>query len=791
MASYATLKATIQQNIKQNGANGITGNLLQQQLLAMINSLGAGYQYMGVATPSTNPGTPDQKVFYIAATPGIYTNFDGFSVPFGQMRIFKYDTQWTMDNLLMVPPGGMFSCRTGGSSAEKIVDTASNVVMNQYTHGVLFIVNFSNGNAVSSGVTLNFGGVVRTLNINGQPVSAVNTWAAGDTFIVYGTPSGSTWNAFSLQAEAKLKDYMLELFIIRKVLENKLFGFNGTFATLHSSTTANTNYVYYIVPAINPDYKKIAYHNGVEWILTNYTTDDAKIFVRLLNDKYDALRPCSSSQVATEAVRRFGGALSLDLFEKRELNIISTGQWSNINNTHIAVYCKGIAKIRLVGGGVRETYYSFVKSYILPVYGDAADICANTDNRYTLGANSTIDVNIPADCAWLIMTTKLAAGDSAPSEIYVYGETTPGAIDDNTTSLTKTWSSQKISDEIGNAVADNYDLDSLVRTGLAQVVKYNKASLLLNVAFVTDTHANKDTHPDSVGSFDASPSIRAMREIGVSKTMDMLVHCGDIITTSDATSYDLNALLEDVLAHLNKFKSIDNLVFVKGNHDNGHQKEVGQDNGNISNDQFKMLYQQGPAYNGAVFGSENGAAYFYKDFDDKKIRVIVLDSWYDWAMADNSDYMSFGAAQENWLYTEALNMSDKSGWSVIVFSHYFGYSQLTIEQNPLSENVTNIFRAFQDKGTTYGGYTFSPTMNVLLVGVIMGHQHSDAYNNTMGFNTIRVTRGYATDEEIGTNNAVCVDVFTVDTTNHILYETRIGRGASRSYSYGANPQQLT
>ena len=92
MANYAILKAAIAAAIKQNGNNEITGNLLQQHLLAMINSLGAGYQYMGIATPSTNPGTPDQNVFYIAIKRGTYTNFD--SVIVENVSILAYNGTW-------------------------------------------------------------------------------------------------------------------------------------------------------------------------------------------------------------------------------------------------------------------------------------------------------------------------------------------------------------------------------------------------------------------------------------------------------------------------------------------------------------------------------------------------------------------------------------------------------------------------------------------------------------------------------------------------------------------------
>lgn len=97
MANYESLKAAIQDVVKTNGNNEITGALLQQSLLAMINSLGDGYQYMGIATPTTNPGTPDQKVFYIAAAAGTYSNFNSVVVANNEFAILKYNTSWTKE----------------------------------------------------------------------------------------------------------------------------------------------------------------------------------------------------------------------------------------------------------------------------------------------------------------------------------------------------------------------------------------------------------------------------------------------------------------------------------------------------------------------------------------------------------------------------------------------------------------------------------------------------------------------------------------------------------------------
>lgn len=107
MANYATLKAAIQNVVKTNGNNEITGASLQQTLLTMVNSLGAGYQYMGVTTPTTNPGTPDQNVFYIAATAGTYANFGGLVLADGEIAILKYNGVWSKDS-------------TGTASLEKV-----------------------------------------------------------------------------------------------------------------------------------------------------------------------------------------------------------------------------------------------------------------------------------------------------------------------------------------------------------------------------------------------------------------------------------------------------------------------------------------------------------------------------------------------------------------------------------------------------------------------------------------------------------------------------------------------
>ena len=94
MSNYNNLKTTIDANIKQNGNQEITGQILNSVLNQMVNILGTGYQFAGVATIATNPGTPDAKVFYIANGKGTYEKFGGINVTEDDVVVLYWDTTW-------------------------------------------------------------------------------------------------------------------------------------------------------------------------------------------------------------------------------------------------------------------------------------------------------------------------------------------------------------------------------------------------------------------------------------------------------------------------------------------------------------------------------------------------------------------------------------------------------------------------------------------------------------------------------------------------------------------------
>lgn len=80
MANWEVLKQAISSVIKANNNEEITGSVLQQVLINMVNSLREYMEFAGMATPDTNPGAPDGPVFYIASKSGEYSNFGGIII---------------------------------------------------------------------------------------------------------------------------------------------------------------------------------------------------------------------------------------------------------------------------------------------------------------------------------------------------------------------------------------------------------------------------------------------------------------------------------------------------------------------------------------------------------------------------------------------------------------------------------------------------------------------------------------------------------------------------------------
>lgn len=94
MANWSDLKAAVASIVKTNGNKEITGQLLQNVLNNIISNVGLNSSFAGIATPETNPGTPDGNVFYLSTTAGTYSNFNGIVINSGEAVILEWKGSW-------------------------------------------------------------------------------------------------------------------------------------------------------------------------------------------------------------------------------------------------------------------------------------------------------------------------------------------------------------------------------------------------------------------------------------------------------------------------------------------------------------------------------------------------------------------------------------------------------------------------------------------------------------------------------------------------------------------------
>lgn len=109
MANYSELHQTINDNIKPNGNQQITGQVLQNVLNAIVDSLAEGYLFAGVATADGNPGSLDQNAWWLAG-PGTYENYGNITVAEGKLAALMWDGEWSSST---VDVGGVIKAGTG------------------------------------------------------------------------------------------------------------------------------------------------------------------------------------------------------------------------------------------------------------------------------------------------------------------------------------------------------------------------------------------------------------------------------------------------------------------------------------------------------------------------------------------------------------------------------------------------------------------------------------------------------------------------------------------------------
>jgi len=106
MGYWKDLKDNIAAVIHNNGAREISGDILKLTLNNITDIVGGNFQFVSIATPGLNPGTPQAKVYYQAFQKALYPNFGGLTVT-GDIAFFLWNgIAWDMKQVFLTTGGG-------------------------------------------------------------------------------------------------------------------------------------------------------------------------------------------------------------------------------------------------------------------------------------------------------------------------------------------------------------------------------------------------------------------------------------------------------------------------------------------------------------------------------------------------------------------------------------------------------------------------------------------------------------------------------------------------------------
>lgn len=288
-----------------------------------------------------------------------------------------------------------------------------------------------------------------------------------------------------------------------------------------------------------------------------------------------------------------------------------------------------------------------------------------------------------------------------------------------------------------------------VSSARERVLGYNIVDKFVNFAYITDIHASGKRELDRHVGQCMDDFVSLCNE----RWCDFAAFGGDMFSAYEATRAEA---IELMAIPLSWFSRITIPVFMtKGNHD--RNAKLSQEE-TLTNTQYHMLCEQNLGCADVHFNPEDPYGnYYYVDYAQEKVRVIVLN-YFDAAMMQK---MGYHDRQLSWLEQSAFGTIGE-GWTVVMFSHAYSASD---------EGFWNLIDAVNASG------------KCTIAALIHGHTHKDLHATLHGINVVGVAAGFCSGSQLGTPDQDCFSVFTVDTSDRILRETRIGRGENREFRF--------
>lgn len=337
---------------------------------------------------------------------------------------------------------------------------------------------------------------------------------------------------------------------------------------------------------------------------------------------------------------------------------------------------------------------------------------------------------------------------------------------------------------------------------------------LFNFGFGTDYHYDSETTfvsfpesnttPENAMRYYASGLRKSLNLLSLSNKLDAVIFNGDNVDQPNIS--DVNVERKTMLKQHNDFATtafsgaLCPVFLLKGNHDCNYNLSDRSLTNVLLDSDFAIVYQQNGHYGENRVNNSN---YYYKDFNDKKVRLIGLDSSDLPETTDSSGKTVFnrftqsGFQQEqlNWLANNALQVPN--GYTVVITMHWplnhtvYDYDDSGMINHGALKTILEDFvsggsRSIKSDGTIPVDISYSFSNSGVIAGVLSGHRHLDQQKSVNGINYILTRCSLISGDNMikakrldydGTPSEDAFDIVSIDTSNRILTTTRFGAGS--------------
>lgn len=398
----------------------------------------------------------------------------------------------------------------------------------------------------------------------------------------------------------------------------------------------------------------------------------------------------------------------------------------------------------------------------------------------------------------------------------------------STTGTTSIYNANELSVAAVNSIAATYlntnPIPDYVLTeagNVARLINSHQSGDSIVFPFLTDAHCGWYLDP---GNAAVTLAGQLLALIGQRVPFDFIANGGDMANGAWDTTRDMSF---DQIGDYTQLTSIGHKgvpsVWAIGNHDDAPYRATAD---RVSQSETFALVGRKNRISGAF--CPNGCNYGYLDLENRRLRVIYLDTddKRDWgtvnvnsSSAETPDYLNaanISGAQLAWLATSAFDFSDKANpndWSIVVISHVplnVGNGNYTdpVSGTTYINNTANAASILRDYATgksgniTHNGVTVTYDYSTLsarasVICCIHGHDHAFTEETVSGILSIgcpnvmngreRVSDdGNTYTKTVGTADGTSFCVITIDRENQNIYVDCVGAGYNREWEYTTN-----